>query len=699
MSNYVVIKGRWGYMMKKLKNKFSSLRIKMLLVFVPIILLSTISITSLSFMDTKKEVSNVTRLSVNNDLDAISEKMKNEISSHEKIAEGIVALYQSKGTSLSKEDYRMFLEEMVPLNSNTLGAGIWIEPYLYDEKEEFFGPYVYKDGENVVYTEDYEDPAYDYHHTDWYLTGKNAEKGKVTWTDPYFDETMGITMITAALPIVDQGKLIGVVTADYDLSTIQTMIAEQKFEKTGFFYMVDSTGILISHPDDQKVMNESILEDQGLKTFGEKVLNTDSGTELIQRNNHEWEAYYKTFPSTGWKLVANAPTRELYEAVQKLLYKSMTISFIILAFAVLVIFIFTGRFSNRIKEFVHQIGFLAEGDLTHPITIKSNDEIGEMGTHYNNALEKLKEMIYKMNDTSQLVASSSEELSASAEETSKSITEVANSIQFVATNNTKQTSYVNTMNKNTIDMIEKMNNIAETIEGVKEHSLSTSRLAQNGNGNVQDVKKQMNEINLTVTKSSDAINELSEKSKKIEEIVSMITSIAAQTNLLALNAAIEAARAGEHGKGFAVVADEVRKLAEQSSNASSEITSLILEIQEGIHGSVQMMDSSTESTKSGIQVVEATGVAFQNISSSINDVSSRIDHTYQLLMEIVKETNSLKEVANAINNISISNDESAQSVSAATEQQSAIMEQVAAATEELSRMSSELQNEINQFKI
>lgn len=687
------------FMIKRFKNKFSSLRIKMLLVFVPIILLSTISITTLSFMDTKKELSVVTKLSVNNELDAISEKMKNEIASHEKIAEGIVALYQSKGATLSKVDYRMFLEEMVPLNANTLGAGIWIEPYLYDAKEEFFGPYVYKDGKNVVYTEDYEDPAYDYPNTDWYISGKNTEKGKVTWTDPYFDETMGITMITAALPIVDNEKVIGVVTADYDLSTIQNMIAEHKFEKTGFFYMLDSAGMFISHPNDQKVMNESIFDDQGLETFGEKVISTESGTELILRNNHEWEAYYKTFPSTGWKLVANAPTSELYGAVQKLLYKSMTISIVILVFAVLVIFIFTGRFSNRIKIFVHQIGFLAEGDLTHRINVKSNDEIGEMGTHYNNALEKLKEMIVKMSDTSQLVASSSEELSASAEETSKSITEVANSIQFVATNNTEQTSYVNTMNKNTTDIIEKMNNIAETIESVNEHSLATSRLAHDGNGNVLDVKKQMNEINLTVTKSSNAINKLSEKSKKIEEIVSMITSIAAQTNLLALNAAIEAARAGEHGKGFAVVADEVRKLAEQSSDASNEITSLILEIQEGIHGSVQMMNSSTESTKSGIQVVEATGDAFHQISSSISDVSTRIGHTHQLLIDIVKETNSLKKVANAINDISISNDESAQSVSAATEQQSAIMEQVAAATEELSRMSSELQNEINQFKI
>ncbi len=686
-------------MMGKFKNKRFSLRIKMLLVFVPIILVSTISITTLSFMDTKKELSDVTRLSVNNELDAISEKMKNEISSHEKIAEGIVALYQSKGTSLTKEDYRKFLEEMVPLNTNTLGAGIWLEPYLYDPNKKLFGPYVYKDGNNVVYTEDYEDPAYDYPNTEWYLAGKHAEKGKITWTDPYFDATMGITMITAALPIVTNEKVIGVVTADYDLTTIQNMIAEQKFKRTGFFYMLDSTGTFISHPDGQKVMNESILDDQGLKTFGEKVIGTDSGTELIQRNNHEWEAYYKTFPTTGWKLVANAPTSELYEAVQKLLYKSMTISFVILIFTVSVIFIFTSRISNRIKEFVDQIGFLAEGDLTHPINVKSNDEIGEMGTHYNKALEKLKEIIFKMNDTSQLVASSSEELSASAEETSKSITEVANSIQFVATNNTEQTNYVNTMNKNTSDIIQKMNNIAETIEKVKEHSLSTSKLAHGGNNNVIDVKKQMNEINVTVTKSSDAINELSEKSKKIEEIVSMITSIAAQTNLLALNAAIEAARAGEHGKGFAVVADEVRKLAEQSSDASNEITSLILEIQEGIHGSVQMMNSSTESTKSGIQVVESTGDVFHEITSSINDVSKRIDHTYHLLMDIVKDTNSLKEVANAIHDISISNDESAQGVSAATEQQSAIMEQIAAATEELSRMSCDLQNEINQFKI
>lgn len=686
-------------MLNRLRIKFAGIRVKMLSVFIPIILISTISITTFSFLDTKREISAVTKLSVNNSLEAITEKMNSEFSSHEKIAQGILTLYQSKGNALTKEDYRKFLEEMVPLNSNTLGVGIWLEPYQYDRDTKFFGPYVYKEGEKVIYSEDYEDPEYNYPNTDWYLAGKNAGGGKVAWTDPYFDETMGITMITAAFPIHKNGNVIGVVTADYDLSTIQNMIAEQKFAITGYFYMVDSSGKIISHPDKKKVMKESIVEDQELKVFAEKILKLKSGSEFIQRNNSEWEAYYKTFPSTGWKLIGNAPTSELYEAVQKLLYKSVIVSIVILISSIFIIFMFTGRISSRIKDFVHQVGYLAEGDLTHPISVRSNDELGEMGTHYNNALGKLKEMIEKIHGTSQIVASSAEELSASAEETNKSITEVANSIQSVATNNTEQTNYVNNMNENTSDILNKMNNIAANIESVKDNSLATSLLSTEGNNKVRDVKRQMNEINSFVTQSSDAIYELSGKSKKIEEIVSLITSIADQTNLLALNAAIEAARAGEHGKGFAVVADEVRKLAEQSSNASGEITSLIIEIQKGIHGSVEMMNSSTESTKSGIEVVEQTGETFNKISSSIDSVAGRIEKTYDSIIQIVKEANSLKELVNAIKEISISNDENAQNVSAATEQQSAIIEQVAAATEELSRMSNELQEELNKFKI
>jgi methyl-accepting chemotaxis protein len=216
---------------------FNSMKMKLLALFIPIVMVTAISITMLNFWAAKNEVTDVTQKRVNNGLSYIVKQLEGEFDSHKRIAQGIGAFYEVNGTSLEKEDYQKVMEEMVPINQHTLGAGIWLEPYTYDKELKYFGPYVYKDGSSLVYTEDYETDEYDYPNTDWYKAGKEAEAGTAAWTEPYYDETTGITMITAAVPIYQNEELAGVVTADYDLSSIQQIIAEETFEQSGYLFM------------------------------------------------------------------------------------------------------------------------------------------------------------------------------------------------------------------------------------------------------------------------------------------------------------------------------------------------------------------------------------------------------------------------------------------------------------------------------
>ncbi|WP_456359661.1 methyl-accepting chemotaxis protein [Bacillus sp. Y1] len=255
------------------------------------------------------------------------------------------------------------------------------------------------------------------------------------------------------------------------------------------------------------------------------------------------------------------------------------------------------------------------------------------------------------------------------------------------------------MKDSTSAIYQSMEQITSNIENVKNSSAQTTILAKDGTDDVKRAIEQMNEIHSTVQQTAQSINQLDNKSRQIEEIVGLINSIAEQTNLLALNAAIEAARAGEHGKGFAVVADEVRKLAEQSSKASGDIKELIHEIQNEISTSVSVMKSSTESTQSGIHVVEQTGQSFNQIFDAIGNMTQHTEEVYHSIVHILKEVDQMKDVVDAVNELAVTNDEKAQNVSAATEEQAAMVQEMTASSEALAQIATDLQLELAKFKL
>ena len=681
-----------------LLKRFSSIRYKMIAAFIPIVLIGALFITTVNYMDAKKEITNQIERRVEYNLNELIQRMENEFTAHKRGAEAVGAAFKAKGNSLTKEDYKKIIEQILLLNQNTLGIGIFLEPNTYNQETKYFGPYIYKEGEALLYTEDYEEEAYNYPEQEWYKKGKEAVNG-VGWTSPYYDELSKITMITAAVPVEWEGKFAGVITADYDLSTIQKMISDVSFEKTGYAFLLNTEGQFIAHKDSSKVMEHTISEEADLKTLGESMKNNKAGSLVLNVKHIPYCAYYVTLPSTDWKLVVMAPQAEMYDSLNAMIHKSIFVTGGVLLIATVLIYLFSLQLSRGIKQFVNKLKFLAQGDFTQVAAVKTKDEIGQMSEYYNEVLEKLRTMITNIQLSSDDVAAMAEELATGTEETGKAISEVACSTQVLAEKSTEHNDYVKTMSQSATDIHDEMNSISLNIEEVKNSALSASKLADEGNKYVSDAILQMREINAQVTESSDTILALDEKSREIEKIVSMITGIATQTNLLALNASIEAARAGEQGKGFAVVAEEVKKLAEASSKSSGDIDHLIQQIQKGISQAVNVMKVSKQSAQSGIEVVEQTGQAFENITSSINGVTLRSEEVFETIMGIVEKINEMKEMTDALSRIALTNDENTQSMSAATEEQTAIIEQIGVAAGGLAEMSASLQTEIAQFKI
>ena len=209
----------------------------------------------------------------------------------------------------------------------------------------------------------------------------------------------------------------------------------------------------------------------------------------------------------------------------------------------------------------------------------------------------------------------------------------------------------------------------------------------------------MGRIEQTVNRSAAVVAELGQRSKAIDQIVATISGIAGQTNLLALNAAIEAARAGEQGRGFAVVAEEVRKLAEQSQEATKQISALIGGIQGDTEQAVAAMDNGTREVKLGAEVVNTAGQAFHEIVALVEQVSDQIREVSSTIDQMAIGSQQIVESVNRIDHLSKEAASQAQTVSAATEEQSASMEEIASSSQSLAQLALELRDAVGKFKV
>lgn len=241
--------------------------------------------------------------------------------------------------------------------------------------------------------------------------------------------------------------------------------------------------------------------------------------------------------------------------------------------------------------------------------------------------------------------------------------------------------------------------ITDAAISVTHTSQQASERSLEGNKAIQTAINQMNSINHTVEELSEVVEGLGQRSTQIGNIIEVITGIAEQTNLLALNAAIEAARAGEHGRGFAVVADEVRKLAEQSSGSAQQIADLIAAIQAETAKAVTSMESATQEVREGIQLVHGAGESFGHIQGSVGEVAQQIDSVASSAEKLKAGMDGVMDVIRQIAHIANETASGSQNVSAATEEQLAAMEEIASSAEALSKMMEELNDLVQRFKV
>ena len=363
----------------------------------------------------------------------------------------------------------------------------------------------------------------------------------------------------------------------------------------------------------------------------------------------------------------------------------------------------SAKLIGPIREVTKSLEIIATGDFRKPANenfdLDRDDEIGIMAHAVIDLRKNVREMLQRVVRAAEQVAAASEELTASADQSTVAINQVADSIVNVAGACTEQFTEVENANKQSEELKKHMKEFTDMLTTSENKIKATNEAADLGDKNVAAAVDQMKVVESSVSETSGVIAQLGEESDKIGKIVDAIAAISDQTNLLALNAAIEAARAGEHGRGFAVVADEVRKLAEQSQQSAREISELIGSIQEKSQDAVRSMQEGVNQVRTGTEAVNGGGRAFKQIAEMVTEVAENSRRMGLIVKTLVGSTDEINKAVENINAKSRQVASESETVSAASEEQSATMHEIADASRSLAVQAQQMQEVIAKFKV
>ncbi|MEK4628396.1 methyl-accepting chemotaxis protein [Solibacillus sp. FSL R7-0682] len=355
--------------------------------------------------------------------------------------------------------------------------------------------------------------------------------------------------------------------------------------------------------------------------------------------------------------------------------------------------------TKPIEQLRVQLRKVQNGDFTVHGDYQSKDEIGALTQSFNETISSLNNDLQKVKSSSDHVENTSQELMANVEQSTAAAEHVVSSIQEISSG-AEETKY--RLEQNAI-IIERVANGFTTIQQDFQaiDRLAQKSIAESKEGSVIVSKnvEQMKNIKLSVQQSNEVVQTLANQVGEVDEILKVIDWISGQTNLLALNAAIEAARAGEHGKGFAVVADEVRKLAEQSIQATKSVATILENIKKDTDESVQIMNVVIDEAESGLTITEKTAQKFQEILQNTLEVGPVMQKTTSSVNHIVKDFSIFTSSADTILTISMNNSKNSAMVSAASEQQAAAMEDMSQSSHNLTNVATELNGIVKKFTL
>lgn len=481
-----------------------------------------------------------------------------------------------------------------------------------------------------------------------------------------------------------------------------------KLGDNGYIFVVDQKGMSVAHPNIEGTNVWDEEDDKGVKYIQEIIAKGNEGGGFVSYswplpNSGQLEdkgVYAETDPNWGWVIGASTYLMDFNKPAQSILKLTLLVIGLAIIVGILIIWQYASSMTKPINQAAQAMERFAEGDLSQEsMAIRSRDEIGKLASAMNQMQLRLKDMIHNIAQASDLINTSSKELTHSANEVNMGAEQVAITMHELASGAEGQAHHssalTSLMERFTSDLQETNQHGAH----IHQSSVEVLTLTNEGSQLMTSSNSQMEKIDSIVQNAVEKVKKLDAQAQEISKLVVVIKDIADQTNLLALNAAIEAARAGEHGKGFAVVADEVRKLAEQVAFSVNDITSIVTNIQQDFDVVTNSLEDGYQEVKEGTNQIKATTETFNTISHSINDI---VESVQLISTNLSKVTEDGHKMNNSIQEIAAVAEESAAGVeqtTATTEETSSSMENMAGKSAQLSELALQLKALIAQFKL